>query len=136
MIVAIDFDGILCANEFPAIGEPNYKIISYTRQLIDAGVEVVLWTSRTDNELKEAIAWCEDYGLHFSAVNENAPSNIKEYESKYPNGTRKVYADYYIDDHNLEFRFPERGVSPMITVVRSMEYLINRAKRGINNEQR
>lgn len=133
MIIAIDFDGILCENNFPAIGEPNYEIISLTRQLIDIGVEVVLWTSRTDNELKEAVAWCEDYGLHFSAVNENAPSNIEEYKSKYPNGTRKVYADYYIDDHNLEFRF-NGSTDPKDWVRRCMGYLINKAKRGMNNE--
>ena len=96
MIVAVDFDGILCENQFPAIGEPNYTIISKIQQLIDLGVEVVLWTSRTDSELENAVAWCEKYGLHFCAVNENAPSNIKMYKDKYPNGTRKVYADYYI----------------------------------------
>ena len=128
MIVAMDFDGILCKSEFPAIGEPNYKIISLTRQLIDLGVEVILWTSRTDNELKEAVAWCEDYGLHFCAVNENAPSNIEEYKTKYPNGTRKVYADYYIDDHNLEYRLAN-GDSKN-TVEKYMGYLTNIAKRG------
>ena len=103
MIIAVDFDGILCKNEFPNIGSPNYEMISMVRQLIDAGHEVVLWTSRTDNELLAAVEWCKDRGLHFSSVNENAPSNIQKYKDKYPNGTRKVYADIYVDDHNPEF---------------------------------
>lgn len=102
MIIAVDFDGILCKNEFPDIGEANEEIIYLVKQLIGAGHEVVLWTSRTDDELSNAIAWCVDRGIRFSAINENAPSNINMYKDKYPNGTRKVYADIYIDDHNLD----------------------------------
>lgn len=103
MIIAIDFDGVLCESKFPDIGEPNYDIISLTRQLIDLGHEVILWTSRTGLELEAAIDWCGDRGLHFCAINENAPSNVEQYKLKYPQGTRKVYADVYIDDHNIEF---------------------------------
>lgn len=103
MIIAVDFDGILCKNKFPEIGKPNYEVISLVRQLMDKGHEVILWTSRVDNELTAALNWCYDYGLHFCAVNENAPSNVEKYIDKYPNGTRKVYADIYIDDHNIEF---------------------------------
>lgn len=103
MIIAIDFDGVLCEDKFPEIGEPNYEIISLTRQLIDTGHEVILWTSRADEELVSAIDWCGERGLHFAEVNENAPSNRAKYGDKYPNGTRKVYADVYIDDHNLEY---------------------------------
>lgn len=103
MIIAIDFDGILCINEFPEIGEPNYQVITLVRELLDAGHEVVLWTSRTGGELIKAVKWCEEYGLHFTNINENAPSNIEKYKSKYPDGTRKVYADLYIEDHTPEF---------------------------------
>ena len=116
MIIAVDFDGILCKNNFPDIGEPNYKMISLTRQLIDMGHEVILWTSRTGEELVAAIDWCGERGLHFTDVNENAPSNRAKYEAKYPQGTRKIYADVYIDDHNLAFdldktiKFLEKGI--------------------------
>jgi hypothetical protein len=104
-IIAIDFDGVLCKNEFPLIGEPNYKVISYVRQLIDSGAEVILWTSRCEKELQAAVDWCNDYGLHFCAVNDNAPSNKEQYKDKYKNPPRKVYADVYIDDHNGEFEY-------------------------------
>lgn len=103
MIVAVDFDGILCENRFPDIGRPHYYMISVVRQMMDAGFEVVLWTSRADDRLVQAVDWCSDRGLHFSAVNENAPSNRDQYEGEHPNGTRKVYADLYVDDHNVEF---------------------------------
>lgn len=103
MIIAVDFDGVLCNNAFPDIGTPIYQNISLVRQLIDLGHEVVLWTSRADAELENAVKWCNDRGLHFSAINDNAPSNIAKYKTKYPNGTRKVYADVYIDDHSLSY---------------------------------
>lgn len=103
MIIAVDFDGILCDNEFPEIGKPHYEMIAAVREAIDCGHEVILWTSRVDERLSEAVAWCVDRGLHFTSINDNAPSNKQKYEHLYPNGTRKVYADVYIDDHNLFF---------------------------------
>lgn len=116
MIIAIDFDGVLCENMFPRIGAPNYEIIMLTKQLIDEGYEVILWTSRTDQELKNAVNWCEEYGLNFAAVNENAPSNIAKYKDKYPNGTRKVYADIYIDDHSLDCQMYARCYSDEMVI--------------------
>lgn len=104
MIVAVDFDGVLCRDEFPEIGAPNYRMISLVREIADAGHEVVLWTSRADDRLVEAVHWCEDRGLHFCAVNDNAPSNRAQYEGLYPNGTRKVHADVYMDDKDARFR--------------------------------
>lgn len=103
MIVAVDFDGILCTNKFPEIGLPNYDMISLIRRLIDKGHEVILWTTRNGDELEAAVDWCERFGLHFCSVNEPAPSNDKEYRTKYPTQSRKVYADLYIDDHNPQF---------------------------------
>jgi hypothetical protein len=120
LIIAVDFDGILCENDFPNIGKPNYEVISLVRQLIDMGHEVILWTSRTDNRLTEAVVWCGDYGLHFCAVNENAPSNIAKYKNVYPSGTRKVYADVYIDDHNLEFVFDDDGFEWLLKYLRKL----------------
>lgn len=105
MIIAVDFDGILAEDngQFPEIGPPIYPMVSFTRELIDLGHEVVLWTSRTDKALEDAVSWCEDRGLRFCAVNDNAPSNKAKYAAHYPNGTRKVSADIYIDDHNPAF---------------------------------
>lgn len=108
MIVAVDFDGVLCEDRFPGIGAPDYEVVSLVRQLIDAGHEVILWTSRTGDRLTEAVEWCEGYGLRFCAVNENAPSNRAMYEAEYPNPSPKVYADVYVEDHDLLYRRAER----------------------------
>ena len=98
MIIAVDFDGILCENAFPDIGRPYYEMVSFVRQLIDEGHEVVLWTARTGDRLAEAAMWCEDRGLHFCAINENAPSNLAQYLAEYPTPSPKVYADLYLED--------------------------------------
>lgn len=113
MVIAVDFDGVLCENgNFPEIGKPIYPMVSFVRELMDQGHEVVLWTSRVGKPLNEAVEWCKDRGLRFCAVNDNAPSNKEQYLKEYPNGTRKVYADLYIDDHNEQFQFMlERGFS-------------------------
>lgn len=121
MIIAVDFDGILCENKFPDIGKPNYEVISLVRQLIDKGHEVILWTSRVDEELIAAIDWCGDRGLHFTCINENAPSNIAKWKEKYPNGTRKVYADVYIDDHNIEYHDALNKVLAYVRLVQLLE---------------
>ena len=118
MVIAVDFDGILCENKFPKIGKPNYEIVSLVRELIDKGHEVVLWTSRVDELLTEAVDWCGDRGLHFCNVNGPAPSNIKQYGTN----PRKIFADIYIDDHNVEFvgrnGITEVGVKQLLNILR------------------
>ncbi len=74
------------------------------QQLIDKGDEVRRWTTRNGEELVAAVDWCGKYGVHFSNVNGPAPSNREEYRDRYPTESRKIYADIYIDDHNLEYQ--------------------------------
>lgn len=94
MIIAVDFDGVLCEDRFPEIGDEDTEMVGFVRDLIDAGHEVILWTSRVDDRLEEATRWCDDRGLSFCAVNANAPSNLAQYGTD----PRKVYADMYVDD--------------------------------------
>lgn len=116
IIVAVDFDGILCRDEFPEIGKPNYNMVSFVRRLQDSGIETILWTSRIDDRLAEAITWCEDRGLHFTAINDNTPSNKEQYGTN----PRKVYADIYIDDR-LPYMY-----KPLSTDLKVMEDQVRR----------
>lgn len=121
MIIAVDFDGVLCENAFPDIGKPKYEVISLVRELIDEGHEVILWTTRVEKELEAAADWCDDRGLHFCNVNGPAPSNLKKFKGTYQTEPRKVFADVYIDDHNLEFmRAGMEGESNMVKHLRSL----------------
>jgi hypothetical protein len=94
MIIAIDFDGTLCANAWPAIGAARLGVIDYAKRQKDGGAKLILWTNRTGDRLAEAVAWCKTHGLEFDAVNENLPEMIDHFGSD----CRKIFADVYIDD--------------------------------------
>ena len=92
--IAVDFDGTLCTEEWPDIGEPNLPLIEFLIRWRQEGNKVILWTCRENTMLGLAVDWCAEYGLHFDAVNCNLPERIEAYN----NDSRKVGADYYIDD--------------------------------------
>ena len=94
IIIAVDFDGTLCKNCWPDIGEPNHKLIDYLMECYFNGAKLILWTCREGELLDKALEWCEEMGLLFDAVNNNIPESIEKYGSN----CRKVYADIYIDD--------------------------------------
>ena len=96
IIYAVDFDGTLCKNAWPKIGEPNEALISELILARELGDKVILWTMREDKLLDEAVTWCREHGLRFDAHNDNLP----EQQKYYGNNPRKIYADVYIDDHN------------------------------------
>ena len=96
MIYAVDFDGTLCKNAWPDIGEANTALIEFLKREKADGAELILWTMREDGALDEALWWCWVHGLTFDAVNDNAESQ----KQRWGNNPRKVYADCYIDDHN------------------------------------
>lgn len=98
-IIAVDFDGTLCTNKYPAIGKPKRKIIDLVKQLHPYNT-LILWTCRCNEDLAEALDWCAAHGLHFHYVNENVPENTE----KYQNNSRKIYADIYIDDKAVNVR--------------------------------
>ena len=93
-IIAVDFDGTLCTNKWPEIGEPNKELIDYLKDQQKQGVKLILWTCRGEDRLEKVVNWCTDRGLIFDAVNENLPEIIALFGSD----SRKIYADEYIDD--------------------------------------
>lgn len=93
-IYAIDFDGTLANTQYPKIVEPNKKVVAYAKMLKIQGHKLILWTCRQGQTLEEAVEWCTSQGLEFDAVNEHLPEQIE----RWGNDTRKIYADYYIDD--------------------------------------
>lgn len=93
-IIAVDFDGTLCANAWPSIGSPNLELFEALRKARSQGAHLILWTCRTGSMLKEAVMWCRGYGLYFDSVNEDAPSTV----ALFGGDGKKVYADIYIDD--------------------------------------
>ena len=97
-IIAVDFDGTLCENDWPEIGRPNEELIEHLLERQKNGDKLILWTCRIDEMLQEAVTWCKENGLIFDAVNENLPEIIKNFGSD----TRKIFANEYIDDRNRD----------------------------------
>ena len=97
-IVAVDFDGTLCEDKYPAIGKPNYDIIKAIQDYKSFGWKVILWTCRNGKALEQAVAWCRQHGLTFDAVNENLPVVREAFGGS---DTRKVFANVYVDDKNV-----------------------------------
>ena len=64
-IIAVDFDGTLCENKWPDIGEPNIKLIDYLKKRQEDGDKLVLWTCRTGEYLSDAVCWCLEKGVRF-----------------------------------------------------------------------
>ena len=91
---AVDFDGTLCENKWPKIGEPYYDTINWVKELRKNGHKVILWTCREGMPLVNAIVWCADHGLFFDAINDNLREHIEEFGSN----CRKIHAVFYIDD--------------------------------------
>ena len=96
-VIAVDFDGTLCENKFPDIGEPRLTVIKQVLFEKLIGNKVILWTCREGKYLDEALNACNDWGLTFDAVNANLPERIEQYG----NDCRKVGADEYWDDRGI-----------------------------------
>lgn len=103
-IIAVDFDGTLCANRYPDIGPANCWLIHRLKEEQEtAGVKLILWTCRSGKLLENALNWCDSMGLTFDAVNENLPEIIEAFGSD----TRKIFAHEYIDDRSSDrFELP------------------------------
>ena len=102
--IAVDFDGTLCKNNWPGIGEPNKALIDQLIEEQKNGAVIILWTCRARRMLKDAISWAEKQGLVFDYVNRNVPERIRAFK----NDSRKISADVYVDDRAAAFSFGER----------------------------
>lgn len=94
-IIAVDFDGTLVENKYPEIGEINQTVWQAVLAAQNSGVKLILWTSRTEEFLDDAVQFCKQNGLVFDAINDN----IDEVKALGWNA-RKVFATMYVDDRS------------------------------------
>ena len=93
-VIAVDFDGTLCDDAWPEIGEEHKEVLNYILYRQKEGCKIILWTNRVGVYLDRAVAWCKDRGLIFDAVNENLPEFVKELGTD----PRKIFAHEYLDN--------------------------------------
>ena len=96
LTIAVDFDGTLVENRYPEIGKPIIFAFESLKKLQVEGHQIILWTYRSGQKLREAVEFCEKKGIKFYAVNKSYPE--EEYDNRL---SRKILADVFIDDRNI-----------------------------------
>ncbi len=97
MKIAVDFDGTIVEHKYPEIGRPLLFAFETLKKLQEQRHQLILWTYRSGRELDEAVEFCRRNGIEFYAVNKNYPEEVFD-EQKV---SRKIQADFYIDDRNI-----------------------------------
>ncbi|MEX0987749.1 MAG: hypothetical protein WD052_09755 [Bacteroidales bacterium] len=97
MKIAVDFDGTIVEHKYPAIGKPILFAFDTLKKLQEQRHQLILWTYRSGKELDEAVAFCLKNGIEFYAINKNYPEEVFDEKTV----SRKIQADFYIDDRNI-----------------------------------
>ena len=95
MVIAIDFDGTVVEHEFPRIGALKPGAREALKAFRKAGHKIIIWTCRHGQQEKDVRAWLDENDIPFDTINNPIMGADL--------GTRKVYADLYIDDKGLRF---------------------------------
>ncbi|QCE41682.1 BT0820 family HAD-type phosphatase [Psychroserpens sp. NJDZ02] len=96
LIIAVDFDGTIVEDGYPGIGQERLFAFETLKRLQSDGHRLILWTYRHGKKLDEAVAFCQDNGITFYAVNQSFPEEDFKNEV-----SRKINADLFIDDRNI-----------------------------------
>ena len=98
--IAVDFDGTLCENKYPEIGQAKKDVINRLLEEQECGAKIILWTCRCGKHLNLAVEWCKSQGINFDAVNSNLPELIE----KWGTDPRKIAASEYWDDRSVSIQ--------------------------------
>jgi hypothetical protein len=96
--IAIDFDDTIVESDFPhIIGlKPHAKRVM--DKIKSHGGEIIVWTAR--GQIYPVYQFLVENEIPFDAINKDFSSTVEEYDTQ----SRKIFADVYIDDRNLETR--------------------------------
>ena len=75
--------------------------------------EDLLALDMEQGELEAAVEWCKTQGIVFDAVNAPLPEQIQ----RWGNDTRKIYADFYIDDKAMRVEELENIMDSVVDIV-------------------
>ncbi len=99
LVISIDFDGVIVEDAWPEVGDIIPGACETIKKWHDVdGHWIVINSCRTGDELEAMIGVLNYYKIPFDAINENLAWRIV----KYGTDPRKIGADIYIDDHNIE----------------------------------
>lgn len=96
MVIAVDFDGTIVEDTYPAIGEPKIFAFETLREIQKNNHQLILWSTRKGIELEEAVEFCRKNGVVFYAVNASYPEEKFEGQA-----SRKINCEVFISDKNV-----------------------------------
>lgn len=95
MIIAVDFDGTVVTHRYPKIGELKPGAKEALVAFHDAGHKIIIWTCRNGQHEREVREFLMTNEIPFDTINNPIMGADM--------GTRKVFADMYIDDKGVRF---------------------------------
>jgi len=96
-VFAVDFDGTIVHNTYPNIGILRYDALKTLKAMRAHGHVIIIWTCRCGPRLLEMEHFLEDHDVPYDVINDHAPHLAAIFGGE----ARKIFADYYIDDHNV-----------------------------------
>lgn len=131
MTIAVDFDGTIVEHRYPEIGREIPFATDTLKMLIADHHKLILWSVREGDLLEAAVEWCRKRGVEFYAVNRDFP---EEDEEKNRHFSRKLKADFFIDDRNIG-GLPDWGtIYAMVSEHKTYEQVL-RERMGENFER-
>jgi hypothetical protein len=116
MIIAIDFDGTIVADQYPHIGQLKPNAPEVIRQLKADGHYIIIWTCRTGHLMHQVHDFLTEQQIPFDRINKSNPENVAKYDGI---DTRKVYADVYVDDKGLH-ELPEDWIDIYLMIEKKL----------------
>jgi len=100
-IIALDFDKNIADSHYPAI----HKLFDNAKEVVnffyDENIYIIINTCRNGKEMEQARQFLIQEGVKFDKINEQHPYVIQ----LFGNDTRKISADFYVDDKDLYAQF-------------------------------
>lgn len=124
MTIAVDFDGTIVEDAYPAIGKPKLFAFETLKAIQGKRHNLILWTYRSGSRLEEAVDFCKENGIEFYAVNKSYPE--EEFDGKM---SRKINADVFIDDRNVGGFLGWGEIYQLLFPEESPEALMKRKKK-------
>ncbi len=92
--IAVDFDGTIAYEAYPEIGGFKPHAERVLKKINEHGGKIIIWTCRTGDQAELVKTMLLNAGIQFEEFNDN----LKDGRDMFPDNSRKVFADVYIDD--------------------------------------
>ena len=138
LYICIDFDGTIVDHAYPSIGSPVPEAIKWMKRWIELDAQLILFTMRSKQSLKEAIQYLDENDLKFYGYNHN-PTQREWTDSP------KAHGHIYVDDAAfgcplikhpgfLRMSVDWSVVGPVIEAILSNKQERGKRSRGENEE--